>query len=327
MRMEPRTFKFTYRPPAWLRNGHSNTIYSYLRRRRVELPAAEAVWLAAEPGVELCLEVNWQPRPAPGLLLVHGLEGHSNVGYMRGLAAKAWERGWHALRLNVRGCGISEERCRSLYHSGLSQDVDRAIQWAGSQSRITTLAACGYSMGGNMLLRYLGQQGERAGCVAAVAVSPSLDLAASADRLHLKRNWLYERRFLRSLKRRVERKARAYPEIYRLPPLDEICSIRDFDERITAPHMGFSGADEYYFRASAARVADGIRVPTLILHAEDDPFIVITQESRQRLEANPAIRFIAFDHGGHCGFMQPGREREDAYWAENRVMEFAATFI
>ncbi len=324
--MEIRAIEDQYRPPLWLRSGHSNTIYSYLRRRRVDLPAAEAVWLAAEPGVDLCIEANWQSRPAPALLLVHGLEGHSNVGYMRGLAAKAWERGWHALRLNVRGCGISEARCRSLYHSGLSQDVDRAIQWARSQPRITRLAACGYSMGGNMLLRYLGQQGAQAGCVAAVAVSPSLDLAASADRLHLKRNWLYERRFLRSLKRRVERKARAYPEIYHLPPLNEIRSIREFDERITAPHMGFAGADEYYFRASAARVADGIRVPTLILHAGDDPFIVITPESRQRLEANPAIRFRVLSHGGHCGFMHPGARGEDAYWAENRVLEFAALF-
>jgi predicted alpha/beta-fold hydrolase len=316
-----------FHPPRWLRNGHVNTIYSYLRRRRLNLPAAERVWLAAEPGVELLLECNWRPHRAPGLLLVHGLEGHGNVGYMRGLAAKAWARGWHALRFNVRGCGASEPRCRTLYHSGLSPDLARAIGWAGVQPQLTRLAACGYSMGGNMLLRYLGQQGTGAGLAAAAAVSPSLDLAASADRLHLGRNRIYERRFLRSLRRRVARKAAEYPELYRLPPLAQVRSIRDFDDRITAPHMGFSGAAEYYFQASAARVAAAIRTPTLVLHAEDDPFIVITPQTRQLLAANPAIHFVLTRHGGHCGFMQPETRNEDAYWAENRVMEYLASVM
>lgn len=318
-----------YDPPRWLRQGHCNTIYSYLRPRRLRLPTAAAQWLPLEADVELLIECNWQAENAPALLLLHGLEGDSRVGYMQGLAAKALARGWHALRMNVRGCGASDLRCRTLYNSGLSQDLLRAVEWAAGQRQVQALCLAGYSMGGNTVLKLLGESGTAARdwLRAAGVVSACLDLAESADALHRPANRLYERRFLRRLRKKASARAARHPELYRMPPLGSIRSIRDFDDRVTAPHMGYDGAADYYFRASAARVLEHIALPTLILHAEDDPFIVITPESRQIIAANRALTFVTSPYGGHCGFMQPANGREDAYWAENRLMEFFARHL
>ncbi len=314
-----------YQPPRWLRQGHINTIYSYLRPRRLHPPEPECCWLKVEDGVELLLEVNWAGEAkAPALLLIHGLEGDSRVGYMQSLAAKAHGRGWHAVRMNVRGCGASELRCQTLYNSGLSQDLLRALEWTAAQPRVHEVFLAGYSMGGNTVLKLLGELGAAAppSLAAAGVVSACLDLAPSADALHQPANRLYEWRFLRRLRRKARARAARHPALYRMPRLDEIRSIRDFDDRVTAPHMGYRDAVDYYERASATRVLERIRVPTLILHAEDDPFIIVTGESRRRIAANPALRWLAPRHGGHCGFMQPANDREDAYWAENRLLDF-----
>ncbi len=318
-----------YLPPRWLRHGHINTIYSYLRPRRLQPPAPEAHWLAAEEGVELLLECNWQAAPAPALLLLHGLEGDSRVGYMQSLAAKALARGWHAVRMNVRGCGASDARCRTLYNSGLSQDLLRAAEWTAARPGVAGLFLAGYSMGGNTVLKLLGERGAEGirGLLAAGVVSACLDLAPSADALHRPANRVYEWRFLRRLRRKARARAARHPQLYRMPRLESIRSIRDFDDRVTAPHMGYAGAADYYDRASAARVLERIAAPALIIHAEDDPFIVLTEESRRRIAANPALTLLAPRHGGHCGFMQPANGAEDAYWAENRLLQFFAAHV
>lgn len=318
-----------YIPPAWLRNGHVNTLYSYLRPRRAALPPPHDARLAVAAGVRLLLQCHWQPAAAPALLLVHGLEGHSDAGYMRTMTAKAARRGWHVIRMNVRGCGASETDSATLYNSGLSGDLAQAAAWIRAQPRVADLALVGFSMGGNTVLKYAGELGAGAWppldrLAACAAVSACLDLAESADALHRRPCWLYERRFLFHLHRRVRRwQARTGAEggfarrRYR--------SIRDFDDRVVAPLFGYRDAADYYFRASAARVLASIRVPTLVLHAEDDPFIVVTAASRALMAANPAIEFRATRYGGHCAFMNPQNGADpDPYWAENRVLDFCA---
>jgi predicted alpha/beta-fold hydrolase len=153
------------------------------------------------------------------------------------------------------------------------------------------------------------------------AVSPAADLGACADAIHaLKSNRMYEWKFLTGLMRRYGRKRNLFPEIYR-EPQRRPRSIREFDDIITAPYSGFTNADDYYHRAAAARVVDKIAVPTLVIHAKDDPFIRILPETRQKLEANPHITLIEPDHGGHCAFLaQPNGY--DGRWAEQRVVEF-----
>lgn len=316
-----------YLPPRWLRNGHVNTIYSFLRSRPVELPAGERHWLPVAEGVEILLQLQWRPEPAPALILLHGLEGSSEAGYMMTTAAKAWRRGWHVIRVNVRNCGESEQRCDVLYNSGLSGDVARVVDWALAQPQVVAASLCGFSMGGNLVLKYAGEAaaGHPPQLAAVVAVSPCLDLSPSADALHRKANWLYEQRFLLSLKARIRRKALRQPSLgLPLQRLSGIRSVRDFDDIITAPFTGYRDAEDYYQKASAARVIEQVRVPTLILHAEDDPFIVVTPESRQKIAANPSIWFVATPHGGHCAFMNTPSAEEDLYWAENRAVEFCA---
>ncbi len=317
-----------FRPPFWLRNGHSNTVYSYLKPRPA-LPtdfvaACRDHWLTLEPGTRALLRCHWQTNEAPALLLIHGLEGSSEAGYMLTTAAKAWRRGWHVVRANVRGCGDSELECDSLYNSGLSGDADQMLRWLLAQARVSCAALVGFSMGGNIVLKYAGEQGDAAPerLRAVVAVSAPVDLGPSADALHRRANRIYEHRFLRGLTARLRSKARRYPGRFRVERLPEVDSVRRFDDLITAPFFDYRDADDYYHRASAARVVSGIRVPTLVIHAEDDPFIVLTAATRARLEANPAVHFVSVRHGGHCGFMGNRAPDEDTYWAENRAVEF-----
>ncbi len=316
-------------PPWWLRHGHANTIYSFLRPRGVRLPPAHEDWIPLRPAAdaELLIRSHWQRHPAPALLLIHGLEGSSEAGYMLTAAALFLRHGWHVARMNVRGCGDSEPRCATLYNSGLSADVAAALAWLATRPGVTALALAGYSMGGNLALKFAGEagRGELAAppaLRAVAAVSPCLDLAACADALHARGNYLFERRFLRHLERRLARHAARFPGRYPLERLRGLRSVRDFDDAFTAPFTGYRDAADYYQRASAARVLAAIRLPTLVLHAEDDPFIRITPASRTALAANPAIRFLPVAHGGHCGFINARCNGEGVYWAEARLLEF-----
>lgn len=313
-------------PPWWLRNGHANTIYSYLRPRRTHLPPAQDDWVPVAQGVDLLLRSHWQRHPAPALLLVHGLEGSSEAGYMLTTARLALERGWHVARMNVRGCGDGERRCVTLYNSGMSADVGAALEWVLAKPGVTGAALAGFSMGGNLVLKYAGEAGTDApdGLGAVAAVSPCLDLDACAAALHRRANWIYEWRFLVNLKERLRRHAVRFPGRYPVERLRAVRSVHEFDDAITAPFTGYQNAADYYDQASAAHVLSNVRVPTLVLHAEDDPFIVITPESRARLAANPAIRFVITAHGGHCSFINRRRNGDEVYWGEARVVQFCS---
>lgn len=308
------------------------------------LPAYEDALIEVAPGVRVLLRCHWQRHTAPCLLLLHGLEGHSEAGYMCTTAAKAWRRGWHAIRMNVRGCGASEPHSATLYNSGLTADLAQAVAWALQQPRVEALLLCGFSMSGNTVLKYAGELGAglwpaasgAAHLAAVAAISACLDLGPSADALHRRPCWLYERRFLRNLQARVRRwEARVGAGAARgsqdRPPAAlpysarRFRSIRAFDDQVVAPLFDYRDADDYYYRASAARVLAQVRIPSLILHAEDDPFIVITQESRAVIAANPRLHFVATRFGGHCAFMNPRHDGdEDMYWAENRALDFLA---
>jgi predicted alpha/beta-fold hydrolase len=181
-------------------------------------------------------------------------------------------------------------------------------------------------MGGNLVLKLAGELGASAPSTlhSVIGVSPALDLGPSADALHLPQNRLYEWKFLRNLLRRFRHKAMLFPQAYDASRADGIRSLRDFDDRINALYAGFANADDYYYRAAAARVLDHISVPTLILHALDDPFVRLTAESSDKIVANPHITLIETEHGGHCAFLaQPdGTCGYDGYWAEHTLLRF-----
>jgi hypothetical protein len=323
-------------PRRFLRNSHVQTIAGNFLPRPDHLPAAVPELVEVSPADDsqissrvLC-HCHWQPadvrRTRPTVILVHGLEGSSDSQYIVGNANKLWRAGANIVRMNMRNCGGTEELSPTLYHSGLSSDVDAVMRFFLQRERLESVSLVGYSMGGNLVLKLAGELGSNAPreLHSVVGVSPAIDLGPSADALHQPQNRLYELRFLRNLLKRFRRKVRLFPRVFDPNRVVGIRSLRDFDDRITALYSGFLSAEDYYYRAAAARVVDRIAVPTLVLHAIDDPFVHITPESLAALEANPNINLVQSAHGGHCAFLaKPDLAAgDDGYWAESTLLRF-----
>ncbi len=337
-----------FEPRRWLRNGHLQTVFGNFLPRRDALPPAEARLVAVSPASEsqmasqvLC-HCHWQPADVRAdrltVILLHGLEGSSNSQYVVGNANKMWVAGMNIIRTNMRNCGGTESWSPTLYHSGLSGDIRAVLLALVAEYDLQKVGVAGYSMGGNLVLKLAGEYGHRppAWLVAVAAVSPAADLAASADELHRPANRIYEQHFLRNLIKRFHRKAALYPESYKTDGVGKMGSVREFDDRITAPYSGFKSADDYYYRASAARVLDQISLPALVLHAIDDPFIRLTPETRARIVESPAIQLVETRHGGHCAFLAASSAigsgskissnlAPDRHWAEATVVRYIAS--
>jgi predicted alpha/beta-fold hydrolase len=316
----------TFRARRGLSGGHRQTLASFFLSRRITLPPAEARLIEVEPGVQVLVHCHWQSdrQNALTLIIVHGLEGSSDSTYMLGIAAKGMAVGMNVVRMNQRNCGGTEALAPTLYHSGRSQDVAAVAQNLIEQDHISRFSLAGFSMGGNLVLKLAGEWG-RAGprqFRAVATVCPAVNLAASADALHLRRNLLYEQYFLWKLNRRLRTKARLFPGAFDTSRLRGIRSLREFDDRITAFYCGFTGAADYYDRSAASHVIDRIAVPTFILIAANDPFIRILPETRQKILDNPHITFVETKDGGHCSYLADPNGSSDGYWAESQIVEF-----
>ena len=343
----PQPWLRPFSPRRWLRYGHLQTIFgNYLRRSNLPMPPGAPMQVPAEPAhmtwvdsreVEipatslLCI-AHWQPealrRDRLTVLLLHGLEGSANSGYMLGNTARLWAEGWNVVRMNMRSCGEGETLAPTIYHSGRSEDVAAIVDHLQAMG-CARIAIVGYSMGGNLVLRYAGEQSalpperRNRALVAVAGVSPLMDLAPSSAALHLPQNRFYERRFLRAMKRRLRRKATLFPALYGTLEHEGVYArmrtMRDFDGEIVARFGGFHDADDYYERARASRFASTFALPTLILHALDDPFIRTLAETRAMLLANPHVDYVETERGGHCAFLaEPGAADGDR-WAEETV--------
>ena len=314
-----------FEPRRLFPGGHAQTIAGNFMRRKNLLPAAEERLFDVEPGVQVLCHCHWQAdrTSAMTVIVVHGLEGSVESRYMIGTGSKAWAAGMNVVRMNMRNCGDTEHLGPSLYNSSMSADVGVLVRTLIAEEQLPAISLVGYSMGGNLVLKLLGEWGNDAPpqVKAGAGVSPAMDLAPSADALHDLANRIYEYKFLRGLRRRVRRKAALYPGLYDPKYLQGLRSIRDFDEEITARYCGFAGADDYYARASSANVLERIKVPTLVLHAVDDPFIRILPETRQKLLNNPNITFIETATGGHCAFLAEPNGY-DGRWAERQTVRF-----
>lgn len=293
------------------------------------MPVGEARQVEVEPGVRVLCHCHWQPERQNALtvVIIHGLEGSSDSQYMQGIVAKGMAAGMNVVRMNQRNCGGMDAVSPTLYHSGRSQDIAAVARHLIEQDRISRLALAGFSMGGNLVLKLAGEWGREGPPQfrAVAAVCPAMDLAASADALHLLSNRLYEFYFVWKLRRRLRDKARLFPAIFDTSRLRGVASLRDFDDKITAYYSGFAGAADYYARAAAAKVVERIAVPALILHAANDPFIRILPETRRKILANPNIRFIETEDGGHCSFIADP-DGHDGYWAEQQLVNFLRAF-
>jgi uncharacterized protein len=334
-----------FHPRRFLNNGHLMTLAGNFLPRKWALPEPEATLIKVQgpingyaeygPTKILC-ECHWQPADVRSqrltVILLHGLEGSSSSRYVLSNATRAWMGGCNVVRMNMRSCGGTDRLAPAIYHSGCSNDVACVVEQLTRQHRLQAIALVGYSMGGNMVLKYAGELGSTVPPMlkAVVGISPLMDLALSSAALHEPQNRFYEQHFLRSMRERVRRKAELFPRLY-MPfytsdQMRNLQSMRDFDEYVVARYGGFTGADDYYYSVASSRVAGQLHVPTLIVHALDDPFIRMLPETRQTLIENPYVNFIETQYGGHCAFLTSSAEG-DSYWAEKTLLGFLLTAV
>jgi predicted alpha/beta-fold hydrolase len=317
-----------FKPARWLRGGHVQTLASFFLPRRIHLPKPEERMIEVESGVVVRCLCHWQSdrRAAATVIAVHGLEGSTDSQYMLGIARHGLAAGMNVVLMNQRNCGGMDHCAPTLYNSDRSADVAAVARNIVERDGVSRFSLVGFSMGGNLVLKLAGEWGKEGPREfrSVAAVCPAVDLAASADALHETANRIYEYYFLMQLFARFRRKVKLFPAAFDIARLRGVSTLREFDDRVTAYYCGFTGADDYYQRAAAANVIDRVAVPALIIHAANDPFIRLRDETRGKILANSHINFIETEDGGHCAFLgeRNGNPDDDGRWAENQVIEF-----
>lgn len=315
-----------YQPAWWLPGPHLQTLWGPLVRRPRPVVTHVERWRLPD-GDTVALERLTGRAGAPRLLILHGLEGSSRSPYVRGLLGGAHALEWNADVLNFRGCGGEPNTVRRFYHSGETGDLTEVLARLRMEDPDSPVGIAGFSLGGNVLLKWLGEQGSATGAVrAAAAVSVPYDLERGARHIHAGFSRLYERRFLRTLKRKALAKRAHFPDLPPAGDIETIASLVDFDDLLTAPVHGFRDAVHYYAASSALGWLRHVRAPTLLLSARDDPFLPesVLPQVADEVRANPALRLEIVERGGHVGFVEGRVPWRAGYYAERRVLEFLA---
>lgn len=319
-----------YRPAWWVPGPHAQTLWGRLSRRRLRRPLRTEQWDTPDGDVVELLRLDAPARAAaPRLVLLHGLEGGPQSHYTAGLVDEAHARGWHADLLLFRGCGAAPNRARRFYHSGETDDLALVVDRLRREHPDQPLLLAGVSLGGNVLLKYLGERGADAPAAvrAAAVVSVPFDLGRGSRHLSRGFSHVYERHFLRSLRRKALAKLARYPDLFDAERLAVARTLFDFDDVVTAPVHGFASADDYYDRSSALRFLGGVRRPTLLLSAADDPFLPagVLDDVRAVAADNPCLDLEFVARGGHVGFVSGVRPWKPFYYAEWRVADYLAS--
>lgn len=332
--MQPSTFH----PPRGLSAPHTQTLLPYflrngkgviLRRERITLPDGDFLDLDfaetrfpkfENPERSTTTSSKLRKSEPPLVLLLHGLEGDSHSGYISETIRHLAGYGIPSVALNHRGCSGEPNRSPRAYHSGETSDLAFVIAWLGEQFPGRRLMAVGFSLGANMLIKYLGERGNSTPLRAGVAVSPPFDLGRGSDRMAEGFNNVYTQTFLRRLKRKTLAKAALYQGILDVPTVLAARNLREFDDAFIAPVYGFRDADDYYTQSSSGPFLAGIRIPTLIIRSKDDPFFDPADIPYAGLNANPFLTPAIPEKGGHVGFMEGVR----SFWAEREAARFLA---
>lgn len=324
-----RPSEYTYTPAWWVPGAHLRTLWGKFMRRPAPLATRVERW-ATEDGDELELH-RTEPvsRPAAHggrLLVLHGLEGTIRSHYLRGILAVAQRQGWFADALIFRTCNGEMTRARRLYHSGETTDLDWVVRRLIRAHPEQPLALAGFSLGGNVLLKWLGEQGEHVPpqVRTAAAVSVPFDLERGAR--HIERGFarVYTRHFLRTLRAKARVKLERDPGLFDASALERAHTLFDFDDAVTAPVHGFEGASDYYRRSSSLQFLTAIRRPTLLLSAYDDPFLPesVLRGVERIARGNPNLCAEFHQKGGHVGFVTGAGPWAPRYYAEERVMSY-----
>lgn len=304
--------------PTWpFRNGHVNSIFPVLFRQRPRVPfRRQRIDTPDGDFLDLDLLLSGNARLA---LLCHGLEGSSDSQYILGTADLLSQNGWDVAAMNYRGCSGEMNRQARMYHSGATDDVLTAFHFL--EKNYDEVALVGYSLGGNLVLKLAGEQGEvlPKKIRNVVAVSVPIDLSACSQRLLLRENFLYENRFLARLRAKALAKHQQFPDLIPIKKLEQVRTLWDFDEHFTAHLHGFDGAEDYYARCNSKQFLEKIRVRTFLLSALDDPFLAPSCFPFELARSHEFFHLLAPRYGGHVGFTLPGQRH---YWAERQILNF-----
>lgn len=330
----------SFRPAWWIPGANAQTLYGKFVRRPLRAPTRAERWDTPDDDfldvVRLDPRGAWAGRAdAPRLLLLHGLEGGVQSHYVHGLFTECAMLGWGMDLMLHRSCGPELNRARRFYHSGETADAALFVARVADEYPGAPLALCGVSLGGNQVVKYLGEGGAGDGppvpdnVRAAVAVSVPFDLARGSRRIGQGFSRVYERHFLRSLTAKAERKLVAHPDLFDRSRLGGLRTLWDLDDLITGPVHGFRDAADYYERSSARRFLAGVRVPTLLLSAADDPFlpVAVLDEVRATAARNPCLTPEFYPHGGHVGFVGGRVPWRADYYAERRTLEWTQAHV
>ncbi|MEM8965323.1 MAG: hydrolase [Bacteroidota bacterium] len=316
-----------YQPPQYLFNGHLQTIIPS-QFRKVSGVNYQRERLATPDGDFLLLD--WSKTGSTTLAIVsHGLEGDSQRPYMRGMVQAFNRAGYDALAWNFRGCGGEINQTQRFYHSGATPDLHFLVSNIIQHYPYQSIVLIGFSLGGNLTLKYVGEQQDElnAKVKAVVVFSVPIHLQACSRQIAQPQNILYSQRFLRNLKKKIRDKEAIMPEKISSEFFPEIRSLEDFDDYYTAPLHGFQDAEDYYRQCSSIHFLQSIRVPTLIVNAQNDPFLAKECYLTEEEQTTQYLHFQAPEAGGHVGFMQRGYSKGKNFWSENRALEFVENFL
>lgn len=299
-------------------NGHLQTILPNLFRK-IKFILPREIEISTPDGDFLQLD-SYETTSAKLVIISHGLEGNSRRAYVRGMARNFYNQGYNVLAWNCRTCGSKMNNTMKLYHSGVSYDLKTVIEYAISLNIYTEISLIGFSMGGNITLKYLGEEADRTPTIIknAVAISVPVDLAGSCDEMMKPKNKIYMKRFISKLGKKLKRKAEQFPGQFTFENYDKIKNFKDFDDRYTAPYNGFSSAEDYWARASSLPYLNKIKIPTLIIQAKNDSFLSSSCYPILIAEESEFLHLEIPNGGGHVGFWSMSQ----TYWHEERALEF-----
>lgn len=316
-----------YQAPYWLFNGHLQTIIPSQFRKVTGVSYQRERF--ATPDKDFLL-LDWSVIQSDKLVIIsHGLEGDSHRPYIKGMVRAFNRAGWDALAWNFRGCGGEINHTLRFYHSGATDDLDLVITHALGKKDYQNIVLVGFSLGGNLTLKYLGESSMhlRSAIKAGIVFSVPLDLHTCAQQISEPANFIYNRRFLRNLKLKVSKKVVNMPDDISTEHFEKIRTLKDFDDFYTAPLHGFKDAMDYYTSCSSLYYLKDICVPTLIVNAQNDPFLSNKCYPGEVLSSHEFVFLEAPSAGGHVGFMPRGAQANDDYWSEKRAVSFATESI
>ncbi|HTE33348.1 MAG TPA: alpha/beta fold hydrolase [Chryseolinea sp.] len=309
----------TYRRPLFLFSAHLETIYPALARNVSDVPYERERIPTADDDF---LDLDWLRQGSRKLVIIsHGLEGNSSRAYMKGMARTFYRNGFDVLAWNFRGCGEEMNKQLRFYHSGATDDLSWVIQHA-MKREYTEIDLIGFSLGGNVTLKYLGEKNVPPIVKKAVTFSVPLDLHGSCLKISKRSNWVYSKRFLDNLKKKVIRKSEVMKGL-NIEGIDNIKTLVEFDDRYTAPLHGFKDAIDYYTRCSSLHFLKHISIPVLIVNALNDPFLSPTCYPHEAVSGNRSLTLESPRYGGHVGFAQ--FNKNGLYWSEERALAFLTT--